>query len=99
MSNYYMQCLHDIAFYSDVDAAIQSTISLATSCMNELTLSYWPAQYLCNDFPTKDFHTGLGFDVIFHATMGADLQTMTLCVSVMMGTGEQHVKKYVLEGL
>ena len=60
LSNYYMQCLHDIAFYSDVDAAIQSTISIATSCMNELTLSYWPAQYLCNDFPTKDFPYWIG---------------------------------------
>ncbi|XP_071506024.1 uncharacterized protein [Diadema antillarum] len=52
---YYTQCLYDIAFHSDLDAAIQSTVAFGDICLTELSLYTWPAQYLCNAFPSREF--------------------------------------------
>ncbi|XP_063955651.1 uncharacterized protein LOC135154217 [Lytechinus pictus] len=59
-SKYHTQCLYDISFQSDVNAAIQATIAFADICFHELTLTSWPAQYLCNTFQDRDFPYWIG---------------------------------------
>lgn len=52
---YYISCVSDVAGAGRLDPIMALTVSLADFCQLEQNLLFWPAQNLCNDFPSQQF--------------------------------------------
>ena len=78
---YYLVCLKDIAVNGQLNAAITAVISFSDHCEVMLSLTFWPAQKLCNRFPGIHFPLWIGDECNIKCVFGtADPTDRNNCI-------------------
>ncbi|XP_070533132.1 uncharacterized protein [Ptychodera flava] len=86
IETYYLQCVSDVAYHRDIDAAIEAVVALSDFCYYQLGLNpeleKWPGQELCNEFPSRnDFPFWIGTTCEVKCLFGQrDKEDENLCV-------------------
>lgn len=78
---YYQNCLQDIAAAGSLNAAIESTISMATLCEVALNLTNLPGQQLCNMIPDGRYNEWVGKNCSTRCVNGVFFNGKCVCNS------------------
>ena len=76
---YYVSCVSDVTQARDADYAMDSVLQFATECQTTLGLVSWPAQTLCNQFPSRSFPTYFGASCTLRCDFGTKVVGADLC--------------------
>lgn len=78
---YFRACTSAIMSSGDVSHSMDVIIAFSTTCQNILKLPFWPAKYLCNSFPGKDFPNWIGINCTTPCQFGkASANNLDICV-------------------
>ena len=76
---YYVSCVNDVKQARDADYAMDSVLQFATECQTTLGLNTWPAQTLCNSFPSRSFPTWFGSSCTLRCSFGSKITGVNAC--------------------